>query len=129
VVGGLLVQAAALEGLAGTTGFRPWVVGAVALGVGTALVYPTLLAAVGDLAGPAWRGAALGVYRFWRDSGFAVGGLGAGLLADAVGVRWAIAAVGALTAASGVIAGFTLPARKEPAAEEGEEGRWGEGGP
>ena len=73
------------------------------LGAGTAMVYPTLLAAVGDVAHPAWRARAVGVYRLWRDGGFAVGALLAGLLADAFGIRTAIWAVAALTAASGLI--------------------------
>ena len=73
------------------------------LGAGTAMVYPTLLAAIGDVAHPAWRARAVGVYRLWRDLGFAVGALLAGLLADAFGVREAIWAIAALTAASGLV--------------------------
>ena len=73
------------------------------LGAGTALVYPTLLAAVGDVAHPAWRARAVGVYRLWRDGGFAVGALLAGVLADAFGIRAAVWAVAALTAASGLV--------------------------
>jgi MFS family permease len=103
IVAGMLVQAAALALIAATSGFTPWAVAAVVLGVGTAMVYPTLLAAVSDVAHPAWRASAVGVYRFWRDAGFAVGGLVAGFLADLVDPRFAIWVVAAITAASGVV--------------------------
>ncbi len=73
------------------------------LGTETALVYPTLLAVVGDIAHPAWRASAVGVYRLWRDSGFAAGALIAGVLADAWGIRAATWAVAGLTAASGIV--------------------------
>ena len=80
-----------------------WALAAVLLGAGTAMVYPTLLAAIGDVAHPAWRARAVGVYRLWRDGGFAVGALLAGVLADAFGIPAAIWAVAALTAASGLV--------------------------
>jgi len=67
------------------------------------MVYPTLLAAVGDVAHPSWRASAVGVYRLWRDGGYAVGAVLAGSLADALGIRWAIGAIGALTFLSGII--------------------------
>jgi MFS family permease len=67
------------------------------------MVYPTLLAAIGDVAHPRWRARSVGVYRLWRDSGFAVGALTAGILADTLSVEAAIWAVAALTAASGVV--------------------------
>jgi MFS family permease len=88
--------------------FTAWALAAVFLGAGTALVYPTLLAAVGDVAHPAWRARAVGVYRLWRDGGFAVGALLAGVLADANGLRAATYAVAALTAASGVLAAVRM---------------------
>ena len=78
--------------------FGLWAVGAVLLGAGTAMVYPTLLAAVGDVAHPSWRARAVGVYRLWRDGGFAVGALLAGVVADALGVRAAVWVVAVLTA-------------------------------
>jgi MFS family permease len=78
--------------------------GAVLLGVGTAMVYPTLLAAVGDVARPGWRARAVGVYRLWRDGGFAVGALLAGIVADLEGIRSAVWVVAALTAGSGLLA-------------------------
>ena len=73
------------------------------LGVGTALVYPTLIAVVSDASEPAWRARALGVYRFWRDMGYAVGALLAGSLADRFGFSCSIAAIGTLTLASGIV--------------------------
>src|SRR5581483_3308236 len=85
-----------------------WSVAAVFLGLGTAMVYPTLLAAVGDVAHPSWRASAVGVYRLWRDGGYAVGALLAGWLADAFGVRWAIDAVGVLTFLSGIIVAVVM---------------------
>ena len=85
------------------------------LGAGTAMVYPTLLAAIGDVAHPAWRARAVGTYRLWRDGGFAVGALLAGVLADLYGVRAAIGVVAVLTAASGLVVAVrmyeTRPAR------------------
>jgi MFS family permease len=73
------------------------------LGLGTALVYPALLAAISDVAHPQWRASAVGVYRLWRDGGYAVGAVLAGVLADSLGVSWAIGAIAALTFASGVV--------------------------
>ena len=103
IVAGLLVQGAAIAAIAGTSGFGPWLVAAVALGLGTAMVYPTLLAAVADVADPAWRGSALGVYRMWRDLGFAAGAIIVGVVADRAGMSGAIAAVAAVTVASGLV--------------------------
>jgi MFS family permease len=100
---GMLVQAIGILLFFVGTGFGTWAVAAVLLGLGTAMVYPTLLAAVGDVAHPSWRASAVGVYRLWRDGGYAVGALLAGSLADALGVRWAIGAIGGLTFLSGVI--------------------------
>lgn len=103
IAGGMLIQAGALAWMAAVTGFGPWAAGAVALGVGTAMVYPTLLAAIGDVAHPTWRARSVGIYRLWRDSGFAVGALLAGVLADVASVEVAILAVAVLTAASGLV--------------------------
>lgn len=100
---GMWLQGLALVGVALADGFAPWAVAAVLLGAGTAMVYPTLLASIGDVAHPSWRARAVGVYRLWRDAGFAVGALLAGLVADAVGVRAAIWTVAALTLASGLV--------------------------
>ena len=104
IVGGMLVQAAALALLlAGNGGFAPTLAAAALLGVGTAMVYPTLLAAVSDTAQPRDRARTLGVYRFWRDFGFVLGALIAGIGADAASTRTAIAIVAVLTAASGLV--------------------------
>jgi MFS family permease len=100
---GLWVQALAIAVIGSTRGFGLWAAGSVVLGVGTAMVYPTLLAAIGDVAHPAWRASSVGVYRFWRDLGFALGGLLTGIVADAYGLRTAIWVVAALTAFSGFV--------------------------
>lgn len=116
IAGGMWCQAAGIAVLVVGRSFGLWYLGAVLLGVGTAMVYPTLLAAISDVAHPAWRASAVGVYRLWRDLGYAIGALLAGLLADLFGLATAIAAIAALTFLSGVIvAGVmrdTLPARR-----------------
>ena len=81
--------------IAATTGFWAWAIGAALLGAGTAMVYPTLLAAIGDVAHPLWRARSVGIYRLWRDAGFAVGALLAGILADLISIEAAIYAVAA----------------------------------
>ena len=103
IAGGMMTQAGALVLFMLVSGFWPWLAAAAALGLGTAMVYPTLLAAIGDVAHPTWRASAVGVYRLWRDGGYAVGALAAGLLADHLGMDWAIGAVGGLTLLSGAI--------------------------
>jgi MFS family permease len=103
IVAGMLLQAAALAGFALADTFGWWATAAIVLGAGTALVYPTLLATIGDVAHPAWRARSVGVYRLWRDGGFAVGALLSGVIADAFGIRAAIWVVAALTAASGLL--------------------------
>jgi MFS family permease len=103
IVGGMWLQAAALALVAASSTFGPWLAGAVLLGAGTAMVYPTLLAAVGDVAHPAWRASAVGVYRLWRDGGFAVGALLAGVVADLLGLAAAVWVVAALTGLSGLV--------------------------
>ena len=108
IAAGMWVQAGAIGLVAATRGFGPWACGAVLLGAGTAMVYPTLLAAVGDVAHPAWRATAVGVYRLWRDAGFAIGALLAGVVADAFGLEAAIWVVAALTAASGLVVALRM---------------------
>jgi MFS family permease len=108
ITSGMLLQAAALASIAATETFGSWAIASVALGAGTAMVYPTLLASIGDVAHPAWRARAVGVYRLWRDLGFAVGALLTGLLADAFGVREAIWAVAGLTAGSGLLVALRM---------------------
>jgi MFS family permease len=108
IVAGMLVQGTAIAGIAATTGFAPWFLCAVLLGLGTAMVYPTLIAVVADIAQPSERGAVTGIYRFWRDLGFAVGAVLVGTVADRVDPRAAILAVAALTAISGVIVAIRM---------------------
>lgn len=108
ITGGMLTQAAAIGWIAATSGFASWALGALVLGAGTAMVYPTLLAAIGDVAHPRWRASSVGIYRLWRDGGFAVGAILAGVLADAFGVTTAIWAVAALTAASGILVALRM---------------------
>src|SRR5690606_16462967 len=103
IAGGMLVQAVALGMFAATEGFGAWASAAVLLGAGTAMVYPTLLAAIGDVAHPGWRARSVGIYRLWRDGGIAVGALLAGAAADAYDIQDAIWAIAALTAASGIV--------------------------
>jgi MFS family permease len=109
IVGGMLLQTGALAAIAVVRGFWSWLAAAVLLGAGTAMVYPTLLAAVGDVAHPVWRGSAVGVYRLWRDGGYAVGALLAGVLADLFGMSWSIGAVAGLTLMSGLLVVIRMP--------------------
>lgn len=118
----MLLQGAAIALIAATSGFGAWALGAVLLGAGTAMVYPTLLAAIGDVAHPTWRASSVGTYRFWRDAGFAIGAILAGLVADALGLTAAVWAVAALTVISGLVVAIrmyeTLP-KPSRAVEEG----------
>jgi MFS family permease len=116
IVAGMLVQAGALAALA-ISGGRVALAAttAVMLGVGTALVYPTLIAAISDTVSPVARAPVVGVYRFWRDSGYVVGGIVAGVVADSVDDGAAIALVAAVTALSGLWVAFDLPNRHAPA--------------
>jgi MFS family permease len=108
ITAGMLLQALALAGTALAGSFLPWAATAMLLGVGTAMVYPTLLAAIGDVAHPSWRATAVGIYRLWRDAGFAVGALLAGLVADLAGLVAAVWVVAALTAASGLVVAIRM---------------------
>jgi MFS family permease len=103
IAGGMLIQAVAIALIGATQGFALWAAGAILLGAGTAMVYPTLLAAIGDVAHPAWRARSVGIYRLWRDAGFAVGAILAGVLSDLISITAAIYVVAALTAISGLI--------------------------
>jgi MFS family permease len=105
---GMLVQAGGIALVAAGGVFGVWAVAAVLMGVGTAMVYPTLLAVIGDVAHPAWRARAVGSYRLWRDLGYAVGALIAGITADALGIRAAIWLVAAITAGSGVVVALRM---------------------
>jgi MFS family permease len=100
---GMWVQAIGIAVVIGSGTFAGFAAGAVLLGIGTAMVYPTLLAAIGDVAHPTWRGSSIGVYRLWRDLGYAVGALLTGIVADAFSMEAAMWVVAALTFASGVV--------------------------
>ena len=121
IAGGMLIQAVAIAWIAATNTFWVWAIGAVILGAGTAMVYPTLLAAISDVAHPQWRARSVGIYRLWRDAGFAIGALLAGILADLISIEAAIWAVAALTAASGIVVAVRMyethppPGRQRPA--------------
>jgi MFS family permease len=108
IVAGMLLQAAAIAAMAAVDGFVPWLVAAIALGLGTAMVYPTLLAVVADVAEPRQRGAITGIYRFWRDLGFAIGAILVGVVVDRADARTAILAVAVLTALSGLVVAVRL---------------------
>lgn len=113
---GMWVQGIAILLIVGSPNLVPresdyfwwWFWSSVLLGLGTALVYPTLLAAIGDVVHPGWRASAVGVYRLWRDLGYAVGALLSGMIADLFGFAWAICAIGALTFASGLAVAFRM---------------------
>jgi len=108
VAAGMWVQAAGIGMVAVAEAFAGFAAGAVLLGIGTAMVYPTLLAIVGDVAAPAWRASAVGGYRLWRDLGYAVGALLAGVIADLLSLTGAIWVVAALTFASGVVVALRM---------------------
>jgi MFS family permease len=108
IVAGMWLQAAGILGLVTVHGYAGWIAAALAMGIGTALVYPTLIAAIGDRAHPAWRASAVGVYRLWRDLGYAAGGLLIGITVDVVDESAAIVLVGVLTALSGLIVALRM---------------------
>jgi MFS family permease len=108
IVGGMWVQAAALFVTVLGRSFGFWMLGSILLGLGTAMVYPSLIAAVSDASHPSWRARSLSVYRFWRDLGYAVGALSAGIVADAFGLSWAIGSVGVLSFLSGAIVALSM---------------------
>jgi MFS family permease len=112
IAGGMWVQAAGIFATVATSSFGWWFLGSVLLGLGTAMVYPTLIAAVSDASHPSWRARSLSVYRFWRDLGYAVGALSAGIIADVLGISWAIGSVGALTLLSGAVVAMFM--REKP---------------
>lgn len=128
IVAGMWVQAAGLFLTAATREFGWWILGSVLLGLGTAMVYPSLIAAVSDASHPTWRARSLSVYRFWRDLGYAIGALAAGLIADRFGLAAAIAAVAVLTFLSGVVVAFTMQSRRAQMADldQAQTGKMGE---
>jgi MFS family permease len=118
IVAGMWVQAVGIVMMVAGTDFWMLAAAMVLLGLGTALVYPTLLATIGDVAHPAWRGSSIGVYRLWRDGGYVVGAIVAGVLADLVSIEWAIVVIGGMTFVSGAVAALvmaeTLPDKARP---------------
>jgi MFS family permease len=113
IVAGMVLQGAALALMASADAFELWAIGAVLIGVGTALVYPTLIAAVGDVAHPHWRATAVGVYRLWRDTGYVVGALLGGIVADLFDLRAAVWVVAILS----VVSGLVVAVRMKPAGQ------------
>jgi MFS family permease len=105
---GMWTQAFALWFILFVHSFSLWMLGAIVLGLGTAMVYPTLQAAISDVAAPHWRASSMGVYRFWRDSGYAFGALLAGIIADLLGVRWAIGLVALLPFIAGIVSSLRM---------------------
>jgi MFS family permease len=115
IVAGMWVQSAGLFLTALTRSFEWWLLASLLLGLGTAMVYPSLIAAVSDASHPTWRARSLSVYRFWRDLGYAIGALSAGLIADSFGLAAAINAIAALTFLSGAVVGALMRQRSLPA--------------
>lgn len=117
IVSGMWIQALGILVVARSHAFWEFAAGAALLGIGTAMVYPTLLAAIGDVALPAWRASSVGVYRLWRDLGYALGAILAGVAADAIGVAGAMWLVAALTFISGAVVAvrMTETLHREPA--------------
>lgn len=118
IAGGMWIQAVGIILTVTSNNFIGFAIGGVLLGVGTAMVYPTLLAAIGDVAHPSWRASSVGIYRLWRDLGYAVGAVIAGFTADIFGLSSAIWLVAGITALSGVVVAFRM---KETLATKSEE--------
>ncbi len=117
IAGGMVVQAAGIWLTVQVPVYTAWIIGALLQGLGTAMVYPTLLAAISDVAHPAWRATAMGTYRFWRDLGYALGALISGVIADLLGMRAAIQVVAALTLLSGLQVAFRMRETHAPPTE------------
>jgi MFS family permease len=124
---GMLTQATALAVIAAADGVGPWAAGTMLLGAGTAMVYPTLLAAIGDVAHPAWRGRAVGVYRVWRDLGYAVGALMGGVVADLWSLRTAVWVAAAVSVVSALVVAVRMYETHRPASEPDHEEEAGDG--
>jgi MFS family permease len=112
IAAGMVVQAGGIIVVSTAQGFPGFAAGSGVLGLGTAMVYPTLLAAVGDVAHPLWRASAVGVYRLWRDLGYAIGALLAGLSADVVGLTATLQLTAAITFLSGVVVALRMAERR-----------------
>ena len=116
-IAGMWVQAAGLFLTGATSHFEWWLAGSLLLGIGTAMVYPSLIAAVSDASHPSWRARSLSVYRFWRDLGYAIGALSAGIIADRIGLSAAIGSIAALTFISGVVVAVFMRERRVGSAD------------
>jgi MFS family permease len=114
IVAGMWIQAAGIAAVVLSDAFLGFAFGATLLGIGTAFVYPTLLAAIGDVAHPSWRASSVGVYRLWRDLGYAIGAVLSGLTADALGLSWAIGLVAAMTFLSGGVVAIRMTETHAP---------------
>jgi len=119
VVAGMLLQSLAIAGFAALTGFGWWLAESILLGAGTALVYPTLLAVIGDVSRIPDRATSVGIYRLWRDAGYAVGAIVAGVIADAAGFPAAIVTVAALTGLSGLLVAIRMRESMPPSLHHG----------
>jgi MFS family permease len=108
IAAGMWVQAVGIMFISSLWNFWGFATGAVLLGLGTAMVYPTLLASIGDVAGPSWRSSSIGVYRLWRDLGYALGAVIAGIVADLLGLAEAAMAVAAVTFISGLVVALRM---------------------
>jgi MFS family permease len=115
IAGGMWVQAVGIVAIVLSSGFVGFAIGAALLGAGTAMVYPTLLAAIADVAHPSWRASAVGIYRLWRDLGYAIGAVIAGITADALGIDAAIWLIAAVTFASGLVVAIRMRETLSPA--------------
>jgi MFS family permease len=122
IVAGMLVQGAGIALVTIASSFPAWAVAAALMGAGTAMVYPTLLAVIGDVAHPTWRARAVGVYRLWRDAGYAIGALVAGITADLLGMRAAVWLIAGITAASGIVVATRMYETHTPSSMSGETG-------
>jgi MFS family permease len=111
IVGGMWIQSAGLSLTAATRQFEWWFVGSILLGIGTAMVYSSLIAAVSEASHPTWRARSLSVYRFWRDLGYAIGALSAGIIADIFGMAWVIGTIAGLTFLSGAVVALLMRER------------------
>lgn len=123
IVAGMWVQAAGLLLTGSTSHFEWWLIGSVLLGIGTAMVYPSLIAAVSDASHPSWRARSLSVYRFWRDLGYAIGALSAGIIADAFGFSASIVSIAALTFVSGLVVAMVMRERVENSTDVAQKAR------
>jgi MFS family permease len=124
ITGGLLVQSVGISLFVVVSHQLVWLAAATIMGLGTGMVYPTLLAAVSDLAEPLWRASAVGVYRLWRDSGYALGALGGGVLADVFSLQIAVSVIALLTLCSSLLTGMLLPETLHRQVEPIREHEW-----